>query len=331
MTFRNILIILVTALISGNISLRAQDEYPLGRVTGKLYIDYRQQLNGEGSYHGFSNTRSFLGYEYKADSKLSAMILLDIGDPLSTGDVSSKRYFYIRNAYITYTNNKLNIRAGITDGTGHKVQLAGWGKRYIMRSFLLQYRFLNVADIGMVASYNISPVITLDAEIFNGEGYTNIQADNSLLYGAGLTIRPANEIVVRLFADTYSHEGINSQTISSFVRYSNDKFSVAAEYDYKSDFDLSDGHNAYGYSVMGDYNAGLRINLFMRLDRLMSTKTGAEDLPWNIARDGQMIITGVEYKYSQNLRFSLSYQGWKPADDTMTHSDFLQANLEFKF
>lgn len=322
-------ILLISILISGN--LIAQEEAPSGKAIGIIYADYRQQLNGDGSFKGFEVTRAYLGYDYKIDSHLSARVILDIGDPMSNEDVSTKRYYYLRNAYISYKYGKLDLTMGISDGLGHTESKDIWNKRYLSRPFLLEYKYMHIADIGVTAVFQASPLISIEAQVMNGEGFTNIQNDNSLLYGAGMTVRPIEGLSFKLFADTYSREDARKNTLTSFAGYTNIRFSVGFEFNYKTDFDWTDTHNVFGYSAVASYNFTDNWQIFGRYDNSSSVIPDGETVPWNINEDGRLVIGGVQYKISSHLRFALNYQGWTPAAIEDSRWDYLQVNAEFKF
>ncbi|MEZ5011557.1 MAG: hypothetical protein R2744_08195 [Bacteroidales bacterium] len=38
---------------------------------------------------------------------------------MSNRDVSTRRYYYLRNAYIGYKNGNLTVNFGVSDGLGH--------------------------------------------------------------------------------------------------------------------------------------------------------------------------------------------------------------------
>lgn len=325
------IITITTVLLFFQSVVIAQDTIPSGKPIAIIYSDYRQQLNGDGSFAGFGVSRAFIGYSYKIDNHLSARILLDIGDPLRNEEVSSKRYSYLRNALIAYRMEKLTLTFGITDGRGHKEPLVFWNKRYLARTFLLNFKYMEVADIGLIADYKISPMVSIDAQVMNGEGFTNIQNDNSLLYGAGITVRPENGLIFRFFCDTYSRVDATKNTFASFAGYTSSRFSLGFEFNYKTDFDWIDSHNVYGFSAMGAINLTPDIELFGRYDRSSSVIPGSEQEPWNFEKDGSLIITGIQYTLSKHLRFAVDYQGWTPWSESTPRWDYLQLNAEFVF
>ena len=153
----------------------AQNEYPSGTPIGRIFADYRYSLNNNINYNGFGVTRAWLGYKYALDENFSAQIIVDLGSPFGNEDVSAKRYMFIRNALISYKKDGLTLTFGVTDERASKTELKLWGKRYLSRPFLLNYKFANIADIGIVADYKVSDVLAFDAAILNGEGYTKIE------------------------------------------------------------------------------------------------------------------------------------------------------------
>jgi len=326
-TFAAFLMFSIITIVNG----QEQEELPSGKPIAKIFADYRNQLNGEGSFRGFGVSRAFIGYSYKTDNRLSAQILLDIGAPLRNEEVTYRRYAFIRNAFISYKMEKLTLTAGITDGRGHVEPLAFWGKRYIANTFLLINRYMDVADIGIIADYSISSTVTVNVQLMNGEGYTNIQNDSTILYGAGITIKPAGGFVLRFFGDTYSNGLDRKNTFSSFAGFKHTKFAIGAEFNYKTDFDWTDSHNVYGFSVLSSFYLNDHFELYARYDKSSSVIIEGEQDPWNILNDGSLLISGIQYTYSKHLRLAISYQGWSPSSGETPRWDFIQANAEFKF
>lgn len=313
------------------VSLSGQELKPEGKPIAKIFTDYRQQLNGTDGFHGFNVSKAYIGYKYQADSRLSAQILLDVGLPLATQSVTSKRYTYLKNAYISYSADNITLTAGLIQLRGGSVQNKFWGKRYISKPFLYLYKFANLADLGIVADYRINDRISIDATIMNGEGYTNIQMDETLQFGSGITLNPINNMVLRLYGDTYNQRSFSRNTLALFFGYRLNRIAASLEYNYQSDSDQINLHNRFGYSGYLAYNITPRIELFTRYDLSRSVIPEGETDRWNHANDGSLFIGGLQYSYSENLRFALDYQGWRPDMLTVERVDFLQIDCEFRF
>jgi len=73
-----------------------------------------------------------------------------------------------------------------------------------------------------------------------------------------------------------------------------------------------------------------KIRLFGRYDILSSPTLSTDTDPWNYARDGQLVIAGVEFRPLKGLIVTPNYQAWIPANNRgIAHSIYL--SLEIKF
>ena len=80
----------------------------------------------------------------------------------------------------------------------------------------------------------------------NGQGFTSFDKEKSLLFGAGVTVKPFTDFIIRVFGDRYKRDDSVKNTFASFAGYKNSRFSLGVEYNYKTDFDWTDNHNVYG-------------------------------------------------------------------------------------
>lgn len=327
---KSLLSFFIGLLISGY-SLNAQESYPKGTPIGRIFADFKYSTNENYDYKGFGVSRAWVGYKYNVDKHFSAQIVLDIGFPISTENFSIKRYSHFRKALISYKYNNLTLTTGITDARAATMELKLWGKRYLASPFLLIYRFSNIADLGFIADYKISDAIKIDASILNGEGYSKVEGDNSLLYAFGITLTPIKGLNIRAYADTYKKDYTSKNTFSGTIGYLHKKFSLAAGYNYKTNFDWTDKHNTGGFTIFGGINLTKKLELFGRYDMLESVIPDGETDPWNLAKDGSLIVAGLQYKVIKQIKFSLNYQGWNPANSVADSWDFIQVNAEFRF
>jgi hypothetical protein len=313
------------------LSTFGQDELPSGKFLGRIFADFKQQLNGEDSFSGFSVRRANLGYNYTYDTKISAQILIDIGS-FAVDETRYIRYALLKNALIQYkATDKLTLSGGITEVKGSVVQNSYWGRKYIRHPFLLQYGFMNSADLGFTVDYKVSDIFSFDVGVFNGEGYHNIQDDNILQYATGITLTPISGLSIRLNGDLYIGEDASRNTVAGFVGYKNSKFMIGAEYSYRTDIDMTDMHNIYGYNIIASVNIAPKLDLFGRFDKLGSVTLEGDTDPWNISKDGSLIIGGLQYTYAKYIKFALNYQGWTPDDSNEKRWDYIQVNALFKF
>ncbi|MCA1745802.1 MAG: hypothetical protein LC643_08925, partial [Bacteroidales bacterium] len=154
-------------------------------VYGRIFSEFNTTLEGPEDQTAFEIKRAYLGYFKELEKGFAAEVKLDIGSP---NDVSSysllRRFGYFKTAALYYTHELLRLEFGLIETAQFKVAEAFWGKRYIFKSFMDEYKFGPSADIGIKAVYKTG-LFELDAGIFNGEGYSSLQNDNTFKVAAG--------------------------------------------------------------------------------------------------------------------------------------------------
>ena len=111
---------------------------------------------------------------------------------------------YLKNAQIDWKGKGFFVSAGLVNLKQFSEQENFWGHRYIFKSFQEEYGIAFCEDIGIVAGYEFSPVISADMALTNGEGRKFKNMDNNYKYGAGLTLKPVKGFMFRLYGDIYN-------------------------------------------------------------------------------------------------------------------------------
>ena len=104
---------------------------------------------------------------------------------------------YLKNAQIDWKGKGFFVSAGLVNLKQFSEQENFWGHRYIFKSFQEEYGIAFCEDIGIVAGYEFSPVISADMALTNGEGRKFKNMDNNYKYGAGLTLKTGKRIYVQ--------------------------------------------------------------------------------------------------------------------------------------
>jgi hypothetical protein len=165
----------------------------------------------------------------------------------------------------------------------------------------------------------------------NGEGYSELQMDNSLRTSAGLTLTPFKKVFFRLYGDYSRPSGITQYTLVGFAGFKNDLLTIGGEVSYKSNLDKISGHNAWGISGTGGITVAKKTELFMRYDLSASVIPTGETTQWNNLLDGRFKIVGIQYTFSQNVKMALNYQGTRPYSGSKQETDAIYINALFKF
>ena len=173
-------------------------------------------------------------------------------------------------------------------------------------------------DLGLCASYKFSEIVTADAIIQNGEGYTQFDADSTLKVGVGLTVHPTKNLMLRAYYDNMKKDKTTQQTIALMAGYTNENFKIGAEYNDQSDNNLKKDQNYSGYSVYVTYFLNAKSNLFVRYDYLSSVNNLGQLHSWNYTNDGQLFLAGFEYNPVKGIGISPNYQRWTPRNGSIS-------------
>lgn len=319
-------------LVILNFSAESQVVENSGKPIAEIYTDFHYNLSGDSKTTGFGLNRAYFGYNFIATQNFSALIRVEIGNPteLAPGSVS-RRYAYYRDASITYTKNKLNVSFGITGTRLFDYQQKFWGKRYIANTYQALNGYGYVADLGIVADYKLSDVVQFDASLMNGEGYSSMQLDNDLKPSFGITIAPGNGMAFRIYSDLIRSEGVWQSTSVAFAGFKNKKFTIGGEFSYKSNIDVTDKHDAWGLSFTGAVSLTERIEFFTRYDFATSGVVPGDGTLWELANDGNFLITGFQYSFNKYVKIALDYQATFPADNAKPFSNLIYLNSVFNF
>jgi len=310
--------------------IQSQD-FPKGKVFGRLFANFNTGLGPNNNSSAFEVRRAYFGYAANLNDFISAEVKLDIGSPNDISEYSRiRRYAYFKTAALFYEKNNIYFKFGIIDIDHVVIHELWWGHRYIEKAFSDKHKFGNKADLGASLHYRFAPFISADVTLMNGEGYTNLQGDDNLKTGLGLTVNPHKDLAIRLFAD-FINDDILQSTWSAFLGYKFRPVTLGLEYNHKFNKDQLTDHDQWGYSSYIMYQINDQFELFGRYDKLMSNILAEDDAPWNLARDGSMLITGLEYSPVKGLKIALNYQDWYSYAANIENESFIFLNFEVRF
>ncbi|MBK6282184.1 MAG: hypothetical protein IPF54_05525 [Draconibacterium sp.] len=305
----------------------SEDFKPHGKPLALIFTNFNTAFTDGETHPNFEITRAYLGYEYNLSKEFYAKIILDVGDPKVGG---LQMTAYLKNAYVEYSKNNLTASFGMISTTQFKVSEKIWGLRYIEKSFQDAYKFNSSADLGFNIDYQFADFISADFSVFNGEGYKLLQNDDYVRPGVGITVNPVKKITARLFADTMG-DTVKQQSLATFLAYKDKKLVLAAEYNYQTNYSMKDGQDIYGTSFYATYSPNNKILLFGRFDDLKSKALKGKSVPWQLSKDGRLIMAGIEFNPVKGVKVAPNFRYWSPADNTMPGTSYAYLNLELKF
>lgn len=322
------LLLLTTAALSA----RDAEEPPAGTVSAKIYTHINFSLDRNEPSSAFEVKRAYFGYERILNEYFSAEVKLDIGSPDDVSEFSLiRRYTYFKNAYVSYRKGSLMSWFGLFDMLQFKVQERFWGYRYLYRSFMDEHGFGPSADLGAGIQYTPSELFSADLILSNGEGYKNLQFDNTYKLGVGLTLNPFPGLTLRAYYAIHTRTEAPQMTFSGFAGYRLKKWRIGGEYNLQLNYRFNEDHHRYGYSAYSTYEISEKWEVFARYDHLFSNVLPEEEIPWNLAKDGSAMIGGVQYSPIRYLNLSLNYQDWVEYARNGGSEPFLYLNIEINF
>lgn len=306
------------------------DQY--GKPITEIFTDFHLNLNDTAAHTGFGLNRAYLGYQFMPDGKFTGKIILNVGSPEDLAPGSTPhRYSFFREVSLSWSDGKLTISGGITSTKMFQFQQTFWDKRYVANTYQSLNGYGLVADLGVVVEYKLNDIVTADYTLMNGEGYSEIQLDNSLKNSFGMTITPNNNVAIRLYTDIIRQNGIWQQLAIAFLGFKNDRLTIGGEISYKSNTDLIKGHHLYGVSSTGGVNLTKKTEFFMRYDYAASVRIQGDALPWNNINDGSFLISGIQLTLSPNVKIAFDYQGKYPYEASAQKNGLIYVNALFKF
>lgn len=314
----------------------AQDEEtifePSGHAYAKIYSNFHYQLNFDDQESAFAVERAYFGYEYFISEYFTVNVKLDIGSPNQESPYDIlKRYAYFKNAALIYKKEKFSFSFGLIDLYQFKIQEKFWGHRYIYKSFMDEHKFGASADLGANITYKFSEYILADFTVMNGEGYNQLQTDNTYKSGLGITMIPIKNLTARLYVD-YTEQDEIQTTWSGFIGYKFKKVAKAGiEYNYQINNKYKKDQNLYGFSSYASWQVFEKWELFARYDKLWSNTIEGDPYEWNINKDGSAVIGGIQYSPHKSINIAANYQDWYPYAQNIENESFFYLNLEYKF
>jgi hypothetical protein len=316
----------------GSLQGKSQTANINGKPVTEIFADYHYIPGDTSRTSGFALNRAFLGYNFLPAGNFSGTVILNVGSPteLSPG-AKHRKYAFIREASISWLKDNLNISFGIVNTKSMGFQQKFLGKRYLADNFESINGYSIVADLGLSVDYKFNDIFKADFCLLNGEGYSELQLDNSLKASFGVTITPFEHAVVRVYGDINRPGQAWQQTYICFLGYKSESFTIGFDGAYKTNLDKTPGHNAWGFSTTCSKTIWKQTEIFVRYDYTTSVRNQDDILKWNYLADGVFAILGFQHSFNENVKVALDYQGTYPYSGEKQNTDAIFFNALFKF
>ena len=307
---------------------------PNGKPLFNVFWNYHANFSENATKtSAFELKRAYLGYRYNFSKTIAAKVTFDVGN----NNEGSAYTAYLKAAQLDWkVASGVKLSMGLIGMKQFKTQEKFWGYRYIFKSFQDQNGFGSSTDLGVNAEFKLLKNLKTNVTISNGEGYKKVQdVDGYQKMSVGVIYTPIKSLTTQIYVDRQSATGSNAVTnFSLFAGYKMAKWRLGAEYNKLNNATKyskpAQDHQLNGFSFYSTYNVNKKVAIFGRFDQLNSnTLTGATEA-WNIAKNGNQIITGVQIAPVKGLQFSVNYQNFRFDDRSLHNKSLLYLNAQFK-
>lgn len=301
---------------------------PSGKPEARIFTSLSTTFADGDNQNKFDIGRAYFGYSYNFSKSLTGRVVYDVADP-SAGKL--KFTGMLKFAYLRYQTGKLAITGGMIPLPEYDQSDKKWGYRYVYKPFHDEYGFGTSADLGLSVTYNVASWISADVTVMNGEGYKLAEADSAFKAAAAITLMPVKGLSLRGYFDNMTKNSVNQQTLEVLAEYGQKSFSFSAAYNFRKNHSMTDGRNYQGFTFNGTAAVSEKIKIFARYDYLTSVTMGSDPDPWNISKDGQLWLAGLEFALAPGVNLSPNYQGWNPSGSGMPFISRFSISLDLRF
>lgn len=316
--------------ISGLTTIAGQETgtfKPGGKPEARIFTSLSTTFSDGMNHTSFNLGRAYFGYSYNFSKNLTGRIVYDVADP-SVGKL--KFTGMLKFGYLRYQAGKLAITGGMIPLPEYDYGDKKWGYRYVYKTSHDEYGFGVAADLGINVSYNIAKWLTVDGTIMNGEGFKLTEADSTLKVAAGIALMPTQNLFFRIYIDNMGKNGINQQTMELIAAYENNRFLISGAFNYQKNHGIIDDRDYNAVSFNATIPVNDKIRIFGRYDNISSATLEGAGSQWNLAKDGQLFLAGIEFALAPGVNISPNFQGWKPANSSMPFISRFSLSLDLK-
>lgn len=300
----------------------------------KVFWNYHADLSTNATKtSAFEINRAYLGYQYNYSKEISGKVVFDVAN--NTG--GSSYTVLLKNAQLDWkVAPRVKLSMGLIGMKQFNDQEEFWSYRYLFKSFQDQNGFGSSADLGFNAEFNISKSLKVNFIVFNGEGFKNIQDVNgNQKVGGSLVYSPVKGLTTKIYIDNQPTTGSKAITsLALFAGYQSKEWRFGSEYNKldngKNFLTPAVDHQLDGVSFYATYIINKKVEIFGRYDQLSSNTLAGDTTAWNFSKDGNQIITGIQYVPVKGLKFALNYQGFSFDNANLNNQTKIFLNLEFK-
>jgi len=292
-------------------ALGAQD------MSGKVFYNYTRP-SGDDAISSYGLKRVYFTVGKKVSENISYKFQMDLNPK------ASPQNMYVKNAKVDWTISQGKVVIGMQGMNLFKTQENTWGKRYVEKVSMDQFKYSSSADMG-IGFYKSMGALGFSALMTNGTGYKKAENDDHKklsfhsVYGEQkLNKKDGFNVGGSFSTEPYDLDSLtvkNKTVIGVFGGYAGNSFRGGVEWNQKND--TGSEITSQITSVYGSYQVKQNLGVFLKYDMVSpNTNESSEDKIY--------LIAGMEYSPGKGLTIAPNYR--KSGDDSA-----IMVNFEFKF
>lgn len=318
------------------------------KMGGEIYALYSNDLtqNGHGKgYNKFDLSRAYITLNSKLSNEVSVRITADVG---SMG--ASTREVYLKYAYLDWNVEKFipysTIRFGLQQTGWIDYMNKVWGRRYVAKTLMDEYKALSSAD------YGVSHIVKFpkgyghgSIQVLQGPGYKGSEENRYKDISAFVFFRPLMQVpdLVASMVGGYYYKGYsNEPDITSENR--KDRVAALARLAYGGIFKISGEYfmswdrtnpgdtedlEQNGISVFGEIKFPKATSPFLKKMALVG-RYDMYDKDKDIEdNEKEYLIAGVEWEIVEGFNLMPNFQMEKVKDEDAERTFLLNALFKF--
>ena len=292
-------------------ALGAQD------MSGKVFYNYTRP-SGDDAISSYGLKRVYFTVGKKVSENISYKFQMDLNPK------ASPQNMYVKNAKVDWTISQGKVVIGMQGMNMFKTQENTWGKRYVEKVSMDQFKYSSSADMG-IGFYKSMGAFGFSALMTNGAGYKKSENDDHKklsfhgVYGEQKLNKMDGFNVGGSFStESYDMDSLtvkNKSVMGVFGGYAGNDFRGGVEWNQKKD--EGEDITAQITSLYGNYNINPNMAVFLKYD-MVSPNTNES------SEDKNYLIAGMEYSPGKGLMIAPNYR------KTNEESE-VNINFEFKF
>ena len=318
--------LIVGLLITCNVPGQDDSLARKGTFYGDVFLNGNYNVNKKS--FAFRLNRLHFGYTYIYSKNIYFNGMIE----------SAREDYYPQGDYNRITNlfelclgikfSKLEGKFGLIGTELNQMQEKLYRQRNIDKVFADKYGFAPTNDFGGILIYKPTEFITTDIATLNGEGHKMGQADSSLRYAFGITLKPFRGVYFRVYNDLLPVNSVYQLNSILVTGFQNRVFSAGVEWNKQFNRSNTRGLNIAGISVYASFDINNTWRIFGRYDIVEYDSPPDYLQDKTTEPDSQLIIAGLQYKINEQV--SISINGRNQIVDQKTNSCvFLNLTLAF--